>query len=122
MCITPRPVSATLTLVSPPPGLDSLTEFDFTEITGADGLYTLQSADDRQTRLFVLDAVIYLPDYSPVITDDHAHSLDLAGPEDALVLVVTNPRQGGTTVNLMVPIVVNPATERCAQIILEGQS
>ncbi|MDY7544510.1 flagellar assembly protein FliW [Cryobacterium sp. 5B3] len=67
----------------------------------------------------MLDAVIYLPDYSPVVTDDHA--LDLADPDQALVLVVTNPREGGTTVNLMAPIVVNAATGRCAQIILEGQ-
>ncbi|MDY7529975.1 MULTISPECIES: flagellar assembly protein FliW [unclassified Cryobacterium] len=34
---------------------------------------------------------------------------------------MTNPREGGTTVNLMAPIVVNAATGRCAQIILEGQ-
>ena len=114
-------MSATLTFVSPPPGLAPLTEFDLTEIAGADGLYTLQSAKDRHTRLFVLDASIYLPDYSPVITDEHASSLDLAGPDEALVLVVTNPREGGTTVNLMAPIVVNSTTGRCAQIILEGQ-
>jgi len=114
-------VSATLTFVSPPPGLAPVTEFDLTEIAGADGLYTLQSAEDRHTRLFVLDAAIYLPDYSPVITDEHALSLDLADPDQALVLVVTNPREGGTTVNLMAPIVVNSTTGRCAQIILEGQ-
>ena len=114
-------VTADLSFVSPPPGLAPLTEFSLTEIPGAVGLFTLQSADHQRTRLFVLDASVYLPDYSPVISDDHAASLDLTGPGDALLLVVTNPGENGTTVNLMAPIVVNAATGRSAQIILEGQ-
>ena len=114
-------VTAALSFVSPPPGLAPLTEFSLTEIPGAVGLFTLQSADHQRTRLFVLDASVYLPDYSPVISDDHAASLDLTGPGDALLLVVTNPGENGTTVNLMAPIVVNAATGRSAQIILEGQ-
>ena len=114
-------VTAALSFVSPPPGLAPLTEFSLPEIPGAVGLFTLQSADHQRTRLFVLDASVYLPDYSPVISDDHAASLDLTGPCDALLLVVTNPGENGTTVNLMAPIVVNAATGRSAQIILEGQ-
>ncbi|TFC93868.1 MULTISPECIES: flagellar assembly protein FliW [Cryobacterium] len=115
------PVTVDLSFVSPPPGLAPLTEFALTEVPGADGLFTLESADSRRTRLFVLDASVYLPDYSPVISDDHAAALDLTGPEDALLLVVTNPGEDGTTVNLMAPIVVNSGTGRCAQIILDGQ-
>ena len=45
----------------------------------------------------------------------------LRGPADAMVLVVANPGQAGTTVNLMAPIVVNTATGASAQVILEGQ-
>ncbi|WP_241974935.1 MULTISPECIES: flagellar assembly protein FliW [Cryobacterium] len=115
------PMNATLTFVSPPPGLAPLTEFALIEIPGAAGLFTLQSATDQRTRLFVLDASVYLPDYSPVISDDQAGSLELSDPADALVLVVTNPGESGTTVNLMAPIVVNSITGRCAQIILDGQ-
>lgn len=119
--VSTGPVTVALSFVSPPPGLAPLTEFALTEIPGADGLFTLESADNRRTRLFVLDASVYLPDYSPVISDDHAAALDLTGPEDALLLVVTNPGEDGTTVNLMAPIVVNAGTGRCAQIILDGQ-
>jgi flagellar assembly factor FliW len=119
--VSAAPVAVALSFVSPPPGLAPLTEFALTEIPGADGLFTLESANDRRTRLFVLDASVYLPDYSPVISDDHAAALDLTGPEDALLLVVTNPGEEGTTVNLMAPIVVNSGTGRCAQIILDGQ-
>ncbi|HSP76113.1 MAG TPA: flagellar assembly protein FliW [Cryobacterium sp.] len=118
---TAATATAALSFVTPPPGLDPLTEFSLTEIPGATGLFTLQSADDQRTRLFVLDASVYLPDYSPVISDDHAASLDLTGPNDALLLVVTNPGEDGTTVNLMAPIVVNASSGRCAQIILDGQ-
>lgn len=114
-------MTASLSFVSPPPGLAPLTDFRLREIAGAAGLFALQSAEDEHTRLFVLDASIYLPQYTPVISDEHARSLDLATPDQALVLVVTNPGETGTTVNLMAPIVVNASTGRCAQIILDGQ-
>ena len=114
-------MTATLNFLSPPPGLAPLTDFQLREITGATGLFALQSAVDLHTRLFVLDASVYLPDYSPVISDEHARALDLASGDQAMVLVVTNPGETGTTVNLMAPIVVNADTGRCAQIILDGQ-
>lgn len=114
-------MSATLSFVSPPPGLAPLTEFRLTEIGGAAGLFSLTSAEDQHTRLFVLDASVYLPAYAPVISDEHARTLALDSPDQAMVLVVTNPGETGTTVNLMAPIVVNAATGRCAQIILDGQ-
>jgi flagellar assembly factor FliW len=114
-------MTATLSFVSPPPGLAPLTDFNLNEIAGAAGLFALQSADDERTRLFVLDAAVYLPYYSPVISDEHAVALELDNPGQALVLVVTNPGETGTTVNLMAPIVVNSTTGRCAQIILDGQ-
>jgi flagellar assembly factor FliW len=114
-------MSATLSFLSPPPGLAPLTEFRLSEIGGAAGLFSLTSADDERTRLFVLDASVYLPSYTPVISDDHAVSLALDSPDQAMVLVVSNPGETGTTVNLMAPIVVNVDTGRCAQIILDGQ-
>ncbi|WEO78960.1 flagellar assembly protein FliW [Cryobacterium sp. SO2] len=114
-------MTATLSFLSPPPGLAPLTDFYLNEIGGAAGLFSLTSAADQHTRLFVLDASVFLPDYSPVISDEHAVALELDSPEQAMVLVVTNPGETGTTVNLMAPIVVNVTTGRCAQIILDGQ-
>lgn len=114
-------MSDTLSFLSPPPGLAPLTEFQLNQIGGAAGLFSLTSTEDEHTRLFVLDASVYLPEYTPVISDQHAADLALGGPDAAMVLVVTNPGETGTTVNLMAPIVVNVATGRCAQIILDGQ-
>jgi flagellar assembly factor FliW len=114
-------MSARLSFVSPPPGLAPLTEFALDEIEGAAGLYSLHSIDDPGIRLFVLDAAVYLPDYAPVITDEQSDALALTSAEDAVVLVVANPGEGGTSMNLAAPIVLNTRTGACAQVILEGQ-
>ena len=134
-------MNATLSFVTPPPGLAPLTTFVLTELEGATGLFTLQAVEAVATRLFVLDAAVFLPHYTPYISAEQSASLALTAPADALVLVVVNPgdaaAEGGaagadadagaasgaaaTTVNLMAPIVVNAATGAAAQLILEGQ-
>jgi flagellar assembly factor FliW len=114
-------MSATLTFVTPPPGLSPLVEFSLDEIVGADGLYALQASNDAATRLFVLDAGIHLPYYTPEISDEQCAALDVTAAEDAFVLVVANAGESGTTVNLMAPIVVNASTGVSAQFILDGQ-
>lgn len=110
-----------LTFVTPPPGLAPITDFTLNTVDGADGLYSLQAVPSPSTRLYVLDASVYLPDYAPYISSEQSAALSLTTPTDALVLVVVNPGEGSTTVNLMAPIVVNAATGVCAQVILEGQ-
>ena len=116
-------MSTGLTFLAPPPGLAPEVHFDLAEIEGAAGLYALSSQknDEAVRRLFVLDASVYLPDYHPQITDEQRRQLQLEAPEDAAVLVVANPAAGGTTVNLLAPIVLNVHTGSCAQVILEGQ-
>ena len=113
-------MSTGLTFLAPPPGLDPEVHFDLSEIEGAAGLFAL-TAGGTSTRLYVLDASVYLPDYHPEITDEQRLQLELETPEDAAVLVVANPALEGTTVNLLAPIVVNVNTGSCAQVILEGQ-
>ena len=114
-------MSATLTFATPPHGLAPHTGFELREIEGAHGLFALEAVADSGIRLFVLDASVYLPDYSPVISDEDCVKLDVHTSDDALVLVVANPAAGGTTMNLLAPIVVNATSGASAQIILEGQ-
>ncbi|MBG6213748.1 MAG: flagellar assembly protein FliW [Cryobacterium sp.] len=113
--------SPTLTFVTPPPGLAPLTVFTLNTIDGADGLYSLQADETSKTRLFVLDAGVHLPDYKPVLSNDQSAAIEITTPVDALVLVVVNPGETTTTVNLMAPIVVNAGTGACAQFILDDQ-
>ena len=110
-----------LTFVAPPPGLAPLVDFSLDKIDGADGLYAMHASRDAELRLFLLDAQGHLPDYAPMLTDEQCAAVDVTTPEDAIVLVVANPAEEGTTVNLLAPIVVNASTGASAQFILEGQ-
>jgi flagellar assembly factor FliW len=114
-------MSAALNFATPPHGLAPHTDFELREIEGANGLFALQSMTDSGVRLFVLDASVYLPDYAPVISDEDCMRLDVHAAENALVLVVANPAEDGTTMNLLAPIVVNATSGASAQIILDGQ-
>lgn len=114
-------MSATLSFVTPPPGLAPFTEFSLDDIDGALGLYALRAVAGDELRLFVLDAARYAGGYAPTLTDDQCAMLGVTGPDEAFVLVVANPGVSGTTVNLMAPIVVNSRTGVSAQLILEEQ-
>jgi flagellar assembly factor FliW len=92
-------------------GLASLTEYDFTPIDGAEGLYTLRSLEDPGIRLFLLDAARYLPGYRPVLP---AH---LAATR---LLVVATPAPDGTTVNLLAPILIDEQAATGCQIVVDG--
>lgn len=108
-----RPV----TFATPPFGLDPLVDFVLDPL--GSGLHALRGPGE--VRLFVLDAAVHLPDYSPELTDDQASALGLEHGSDALLFVVATPGDTGTTVNLLAPIVVHRGTGRAAQVILEGQ-
>ena len=110
-----------LTFVTPPPGLAPLVHFSLEPIAGAQGLYALQAVEDAGKRMFVLDAGVYLPSYTPLLSDAQCAALSLTDPDDAQVLVVATAGEGPTTVNLLAPIVVNRKTDTCAQFILDGQ-
>jgi flagellar assembly factor FliW len=114
-------MSVPLTFVTPPPGLGPLTDFTLNLIDGSDGLYSLVAQATEDIRLFVIDAAVYLPDYTPELSAEQVATLNLTVPGDALVLVVANPGASGTTVNLMAPIIVNASSGDAAQVILDGQ-
>ena len=106
-----------LTFLSPPPGLEPATDFTLVQLHGTEGLFSLTSVGGA-ARLFVLDAAVHLPDYTPQLPAADLSPLSL-GAEAPLVLVVVNPGVR-STVNLSAPIVANPATGVCSQVILEG--
>ncbi|MGW9403973.1 flagellar assembly protein FliW [Arthrobacter sp. NPDC055585] len=116
---TATPVS----FLAPPPGLEPLTEFALEDVDGAHGLYSLTGTDTSAgvRRFYAIDAAVYLPHYNPEISDEQARQLHLEDPADARVLVVANPSDAGTTVNLLAPVIVNTRTWQCAQVILEGR-
>jgi flagellar assembly factor FliW len=120
-------VTTTVTFTAPPFGLEPAVDFVLDDIDGAVGLHALRAVDpatreiDASVRLFVLDAAVHLPDYSPVLTDEQTSALDLRTADEALLLVVATPAETGMTVNLLAPVVVNGRTGSGTQLILEGQ-
>ncbi|NIJ05372.1 flagellar assembly protein FliW [Frigoribacterium faeni] len=127
-------VTAPVAFVAPPFGLEPLVDFALDEVEGAAGLFALRATGSgsgagsgsgtdaaEAVRLYVLDAAVHLPDYSPVLTDEQTTGLDLHDAAEALLLVVATPASSGMTVNLLAPVVVNTRTGTAAQLILEGQ-
>jgi flagellar assembly factor FliW len=114
-------VSAAVAFVAPPPGLAPHTDFELAPIDGAEGLFSLRARADEDLRMFLVDPRTVVADYAPVLTDEQSAQLELASPDEALLLVVANPGAEGVHVNLLAPVVVNTATGTAAQVILEGQ-
>ncbi len=114
-------MSAAVAFVAPPPGLAPHTDFELAPIDGAEGLFSLRARADEDLRMFLVDPRTVVADYAPVLTDEQSAQLELASPDEALLLVVANPGAEGVHVNLLAPVVVNTATGAAAQVILEGQ-
>jgi flagellar assembly factor FliW len=68
--------------------------------------------------------VPYFPDSAPEVGDDVVEDLAISSPDDVFVLLVLNAGEtlDTTTANLMAPVVVNTATLRASQVILDDPS
>ena len=117
------PVTSTpVTFTAPMPGLENVQDFTLRSVEGAAGLYALEAGSPSPVRLFLADAAVFVPGYAPPIpAAPHGGPGAGAGREAPQVLMVVNHSPGATTVNLMAPIVLNPATRRCAQLVLDGR-
>jgi len=113
-------MSGLVTFIAPPPGLSPLVEFDLEPVDDADGLYTLRSLVAPDIRLFVIDAPVYLPDYSPKVSAQQLASIGATGSDDVRLLVVTTLGDDGPTANLMAPILMHATSGDAAQVILDG--
>ncbi len=119
-------MSIDLTFPVAPFGLEPLRSFVLEEVEGATGLFALvgdgtTDAGVVAPRLYLLDAAVHLPEYAPELSDEQVDVIALVSAEEAMLLVVANPDEGGTTVNLLAPVVVNARTGVGAQFILEDQ-
>jgi flagellar assembly factor FliW len=108
-----------LEFVTPPPGLEPLREFELGAVAGAAGLYTIQSSERPEIRIFAIDASLHLPGYSPELPDASAAELGVSSADEVLALVVVNPSHDGSTVNLLAPVLVNRVTGASLQLVLD---
>ena len=120
--VADAPVTNTrVTFTAPMPGLENVQDFTLRSVEGAAGLYALEAGSPSPVRLFLADAAVFVPGYTPPIPEATLRALELELDQALQVLVVLNHSPKATTVNLMAPIVLNPATRRCAQLVLDGR-
>ena len=118
--ITADTAGIAVDFVAPMPGLRPHTSFSLAPIAGADGLSALR-ATDADVRLFLLDPVFNDYDYAPPVSAGMRSDLGVGEGDDVRILIVANPSDDGVYVNLRAPIVLDPASGRALQIILDDE-
>lgn len=109
-----------VSFIAPMPGLENVHDFTLRSVDGAAGLFALESSS-TPVRLFLADAAVFVPGYAPPVPEAALEALEIEAGQAPQVLVVLNHSAESTTVNLMAPIVLNPASRRCTQLVLDGR-
>ena len=106
-------------------GFPDLTEFALIhDEEKKGGIRWLQSMQEPQFALPVLNPLDVLETYNPQVEDELLKPLGDLAPDDMLVLVTVTVPSDLTkmTVNLRGPIVINTATMKASQVITEGDT
>ncbi|HWG98643.1 MAG TPA: flagellar assembly protein FliW [Pilimelia sp.] len=108
--------------VSPMPGFPDLLRFVLLRLDDDGLLYALTSVEEPKLRFLVMPPTTFFPDYAPEVPQDAVDALDIASPDDVLLLLVVTPgeKPGDATANLMAPILVEQRTRRALQVVLAG--
>lgn len=85
------------------------------------GIRWMQSVEEPNFAMPVIDPLIVVPDYNPQVEEDLLKRLGEFGESDLLVLVtITVPHDlTKMTINLKAPFVINTITRKACQIIVE---
>jgi flagellar assembly factor FliW len=120
MCM-PAPAIPAIELVHPLPGFPDKRRFALVQLDEDGVLCQLQSLEDPGLRFLVMSPVPFFPDYAPEVGDDVVRDLEITSADDVILLLVLNAGDSldTTTANLMAPVVVNTATLRASQVILD---
>ncbi|MCQ2522996.1 MAG: flagellar assembly protein FliW [Lachnospiraceae bacterium] len=86
------------------------------------GIRWMQSVQEPNFAMPVIDPLIVRPDYNPVVDEDVLKPVGNVDPDELLVLsTVTVPKDiKKMTVNLRGPIVINVTSRKAVQIILDS--
>lgn len=94
---------------------------DEEEGTGA-GIRFLQSLDEANFAMPVMNPLIVKPDYDPQVDDDLLAGIDHAEGDNLLVLVTVSVPGDLTkmSVNLQGPIIIDAESHKACQVIVDG--
>lgn len=105
-------------------GFPDMTEFALIhdEEKGTGSIHWLQSLQESEFAMPVMDPLIVKPDYNPEIEDELLSGIGRLDPEEILVLVTVTVPSDLTkmSVNLRGPIIINAAEKKACQVIVEG--
>lgn len=106
-------------------GFPELTQFALVhdEEKGVGGIHWLQSVQEPSFAMPVMDPLLVKEDYNPIVEDELLKPVGEIVAEELLVLVTVTVPSDLTkmSVNLCGPIVINAATHKACQIIVEGE-
>lgn len=110
-------------LVHPMPGFPDDGRFALVQLDDDGVLHGFKSLDSEGLQFVVIPPGLFFPDYAPELADEVAGELGLSSGNSADVIVLLVVRAGATlaetTVNLRAPLVINTATRRASQVVLD---
>lgn len=103
-------------------GLEEQKKFILLDHPGTEIIKWLQSIQNYDIALPMINPGYFFPKYSPKISKDDLLDINIKTPGDAVVLcIITIPQDlKKTTVNLKAPIVINPKDRLADQLIAEN--
>lgn len=111
-------------LAHPMPGFPHDARFALVRLDDDGMLHGFRSLDSDDLQFIVVPPTAFFPDYEAEIDETVAAELGIDQEHVDQVLVLAVVRAGATladtTVNLRAPLVVNTATRRASQVILEN--
>jgi len=103
-------------------GFPDMTRFALIKMNDEGLVYRLQSLESEAVNFVVVPAMPFFPNYAPVVDDDVADRFNLAAGADVLVLLIVTLGESfkQSTVNLMAPVLLDPARQVAEQVIIEN--
>jgi flagellar assembly factor FliW len=108
-------------LVQPMPGFPDLSRYALVQVDDAGTLCSLTSLDRPGLRFLVVPPVTFFPDYAPEVDEEVLAELGSSSVDDILVLCVLTAGESlaTSTANLAAPVLVDTATQRAVQVLLD---
>ncbi len=107
-------------------GFPNLTDFALIHDANEESTNTikwLQSLQEPEFAMPVIDPLVVSPDYNPVVEDEMLKPIAIKDPESVLVLVTISVPKNikEMTVNLQAPFVINADEKKACQIIVDTE-
>lgn len=108
-------------LVQPMPGFPTLRQFALVQLDDDGLLCAFRSVEEPDLRFLVVPPAVFFPEYTPEVDEDTVRDLGIETAEDVLVLVVVKAGASlaESTANLAAPLLINAATRRAQQVVLD---